>query len=252
MKVIDGQWHPAGRLCNYHTLIVNKNPALGPAPPEPTSPPPGASDEMVHVLGTAQGPLTVPELTDRLGVHPNTVRARLSALVDDGLVERTSLVPEGRGRPAHIYALSDQGRKASQPRDVFGEYRGLSAAFAEHLAQHSSRPAQEGRAVGRVWGAELAQSSRSPQGDVEPRVSAQNQTVDLLEELGFTPVPERTSVALRTCPLLELAIRLPEVVCAVHRGLVEGALREFSSRDEVPEVELAAFAEPGACRLYWS
>lgn len=211
-----------------------------------------ASDEILSLLASAQKPLTIPELTESLRVHPNTVRARLTALIDEGLIERETVTPEGRGRPGHVYALSHDGHRAVSGRDVVQEYRGLSAAFAEHVARNSSDPAQDARMLGRSWGAELADASGSPQGADDGGASPHTRTLHLLEQMRFSPVVEHDGVALQTCPLLELATRLPEVVCAVHRGLIEGAVQEFSDSDEEVEVELSAFTEPGACRLRWS
>jgi len=71
--------------------------------------------------------------------------------------------------------------------------------------------------------------------------------IDLLAELGFGPDPDGDDIALRTCPLLELAEEMPEVICQVHRGLVEGAMDHYGAPSD--GVELLPFAEVGACRL---
>ena len=72
--------------------------------------------------------------------------------------------------------------------------------------------------------------------------------VDLLGEIGFAPEVTPEVIRLRQCPMLEVARERPDVVCAVHRGLVEGALE---ARGERPDgVRLDAFAERGACLLH--
>ena len=72
--------------------------------------------------------------------------------------------------------------------------------------------------------------------------------VGLLDDLGFAPetTGRFTSVRLTRCPLLDAATANPEVVCSVHRGIVEGALSLWGSTEPVT---LLAFSEPGACRL---
>ena len=55
------------------------------------------------------------------------------------------------------------------------------------------------------------------------------------------------TVQLRRCPLLDIARRYPEVVCQVHRGLIEGALTQLGGHDA--GVDLQPFADPDACRL---
>ena len=75
--------------------------------------------------------------------------------------------------------------------------------------------------------------------DVAARLTAH------LGELGFDP---RTTgdesgieVEMRACPYLDLARQHREVVCEVHRGLVEGIVGELH------QVEVVPFATPEHC-----
>ena len=79
--------------------------------------------------------------------------------------------------------------------------------------------------------------------------AARREVIHLLDELGFAPEQEDggARVALTRCPLLEAAHRFPEVVCAVHLGIVRGALDEYGA--DATGTDLVPFAEPGACRL---
>ena len=52
------------------------------------------------------------DLAERLGVTDTAVRQRLTRLMDRGLVERFA-VREGRGRPKHVYRLTESGQRAS-------------------------------------------------------------------------------------------------------------------------------------------
>ena len=54
------------------------------------------------------GPQTVAQLGAELGVSGVAVRRHLEALEQDGLLQQTTR-PQGRGRPAHVYALTDRG-----------------------------------------------------------------------------------------------------------------------------------------------
>ena len=68
---------------------------------------------------------------------------------------------------------------------------------------------------------------------------------NLLGEIGFAPEQDRCKagrVRLTRCPLLDAAREHPEVVCAVHLGLVRGALDNLG-RDPAG-TELIPFAEP--------
>lgn len=50
---------------------------------------------------------------------------------------------------------------------------------------------------------------------------------------------------MRGCPFHELAESQPEIVCAVHRGLITGALQELGSDLEVDELDV--FVQPDLC-----
>ena len=51
---------------------------------------------VLAVLRGVASALTIPQIADELGVHPNTVRFHLDTLVTEGRVER---VEPDRGRP---------------------------------------------------------------------------------------------------------------------------------------------------------
>ncbi|MDP1564555.1 MAG: helix-turn-helix transcriptional regulator [Pirellulaceae bacterium] len=55
---------------------------------------------------------SVLDLSEKLAVTDTAVRQRLARLMDRGLVERFA-VREGRGRPKHVYRLTEAGQRAS-------------------------------------------------------------------------------------------------------------------------------------------
>jgi predicted ArsR family transcriptional regulator len=82
--------------------------------------------------------------------------------------------------------------------------------------------------------------------------AARREVVTLLERLGFAPSPDAriNVVKLKRCPLLEAANRYPAVVCAVHLGVVRGALDSLGvDPAQTERTTLEPFSEPGACRL---
>jgi predicted ArsR family transcriptional regulator len=50
---------------------------------------------------------------------------------------------------------------------------------------------------------------------------------------------------MHSCPFRELAETGPRIVCAVHRGLISGALEELGAALEVEQLD--AFVEPELC-----
>lgn len=215
--------------------------ALGPAP-TPYSGQVALSGARLRVLEHVRthAPVRITDASADLALHPNTIREHLDALAGLGLVERVTEAAVGRGRPAALYRPS-----ATDPAPSAREYAGLATALAGHLARTSSDPECDAHAAGVEWGRELIEGSVRVDGD------ARQSVLDALAGLGFAPDDQgaERGVALRCCPLLSAAHRYPSVVCQVHLGIVEGALERLGGPTG-PGLDLIAFAEPGACRLF--
>lgn len=165
-------------------------------------------------------PVSVKDLSEASGQHPNTVREHLEALVESGLVDRRDDIPQGRGRPAGLYTP----RGSAAPLHGAREYAVLAEALAAHLKRTASDPSAEAMEAGYAWGEQLVSS-----GD-DPMVT--------LAELGFSP--ERTDdgrIRLTRCPIISAAQRNPDVVCNVHRGLLKALIGD--------DVELTPFVSGG-------
>lgn len=255
----------------YYNRPVENTPSLGPAPT------PSAGDDVqdaagagvegarrrvldaVEAAGGEEGP-TVGELAAVLGGHENTVRHHLSALVARRLVDaRTDPSQNRRGRPAVRYRVTAQGHAVlASGRPMVEEYVALAGAFAQRLAERGEPAEGDARAIGTAWGTSL-HGRGAHVSDAEPVPLV----LTSLTRLGFSPVldpgtpPGDARVLLRTCPLLDAARTYPQVVCTVHRGLVEGLLaaaggvpgRPAGPAGSTPTVTLEPFAEPGACIL---
>ncbi|MDI3314281.1 MAG: transcriptional regulator [Mycobacterium sp.] len=192
----------------------------------------------------AHSPVRVVDVAAGLDLHPNTVREHLDAIAGQGLVERSTASPLGRGRPAAWYQAS-----SADPFVAVRDYAGLATALAGHLARTSTQPERDARAAGIEWGRELADELTHLDGD--PRRAV----LEVLARLGFAPDDDtdtpgaRGGIALRRCPLLDAARRYPAIICQVHLGIVEGVLERLGARTG-PGLDLIPFAEPGACRLF--
>ena len=196
---------------------------------------------LLDTLRAQAEPTTLGALARAAGLHQNTVREHLDALVANGLAVRHAAEPSGRGRPAWLYQATGADPGSS-------EYAGLAAALAEAIHDRSPSPVEDAVAAGQGWGRDLARRR-----DAQPEATAtaaRRQVVELLDDLGFAPETDSraASVRLTRCPLLEAAHRYPDVVCGVHLGLAQGALEEYGADPE--RAHLVPFAEPGACLLH--
>ncbi len=221
---------------------------LGPAPVRGAAAGPQLSGQRAAILERLQQagtPTTIAGLAAELGVHQNTVREHLEALVDRGLAVRGRARAHGRGRPAWTYTATTEN---VEPDQRVRDYAGLATALAGHIARTSGDAGVEALQAGRAWGRELA-ADRRPGPTSKGAAAARLAVVDLLQDLGFDPLadPAATTAALRRCPLLDAAKRYPEIICQVHLGIVRGAMDVLGGDPEC--IALLPFSEPGACRL---
>lgn len=196
---------------------------------------------VLDAVGSADG-TTLAAVAAATGLHTNTVREHLDALLGQGLVSRERSRTGGRGRPAWRYQLT-QGPSP----DAVGEYAGLAAALAEHLHRTSDDPRAEAVEAGAAWGRRLAHQ-HPLEGRPAP-ATARRGVLTVLAELGFAPETDRHArrAVLTRCPLLDTATQYPDVVCGVHLGIVRGALEAYDGAAE--HTELHPFSEPHGCLL---
>lgn len=189
-------------------------------------------------------PVRISAAAAGLGLHANTVREHLEALVEAGLVDGAASRPTGRGRPATVYRPT-----AADPAAPAHEYAALATALAGHLARTSADPGADARAAGIEWGRELVGDQLH--GDESATDDPGTRVLEILARLGFGPDTSDPSrgIALRSCPLLDAARRHPEIVCQVHLGIIDGVLEQLGAITG-PGLDLIPFAEPGACRLF--
>jgi predicted ArsR family transcriptional regulator len=192
-------------------------------------------DHRQRILSELRGApagLDVRELAGRLGIHPNTVRWHLGALADSVSSEA---VPNGaRGRPRIVYRLRADAIEATPD-----EYRLLATILSGALAAEADG-SEVAERTGRAWGRYLV-GRPAP----NERVDAVERVAALLGEQGFAPETGPGEIRMRRCPFHDLAETQPEIVCAVHKGLIEGALQELGSDLAVDELDV--FVEPDLC-----
>src|SRR6185437_9265216 len=190
-------------------------------------------------LRAAGGPLGVQEIAERSGLHPNTARFHLDALVGAGLAMREPQSRETPGRPSMVYRVTDADGPTGQRR-----YRLLAEMLTSMIAGVMPEPGEAAAEAGREWGRYLTEPpppfQRVDAGEAVRRLTG------ALEEIGFAPeaVPEEGgfSFRLHQCPFREIAERHQDVVCSLHLGMMQGVLEQV--RAPLTADELHPFAEP--------
>jgi predicted ArsR family transcriptional regulator len=184
-------------------------------------------------------PVAVRELAIRLGLHANTIRPHLRRLVDAGLVaSETRRGPSAVGRPQTVYSAIVKGGREGR------DHRLLADILATLVSGSKART--KAQALAHEWGEYLMTRHAPPPGTRRPGPNLAALR-DALAEAGFDPRFRRrgnrsVEIALRGCPFRDLLEEHRELVCTVHRGLVEGMLE--GSR---PRLHLRTF-EPLADR----
>ena len=165
-------------------------------------------------LVRAPAPLATADIAETLGLHINTVRPHLERMRDVGLLEAHTGSTGGVGRPQHRYAIS-----ASAPR------LGLEPPLFPRLARMLLKMAVE---VG-ADGADAAEAGHEQGGIDAQAYGDEDAAVALfteLDRLGFDPQlvvdDDTVTLGFGHCPFRDLAEANPELVCGLHRGMVEG------------------------------
>lgn len=233
--MLESRW-PIDSQFNTVVAVNNSRAPFGPEPMPAAPVLTPAQRTVLDELRSAVGPARVGDVASALGLHANTVREHLDALVDAGLALRRRADSAGRGRPAWLYSAA-----ATPEESMLRAYTGMAVALAGQLRASSDDPAAQARDLGRSWGRELARSASSDAADVRERVIAQ------LSDFGFAPVDGADDIELTRCPLLDAARRYPDVTCQIHLGLVQGTLDDAGDMRTRPV--LRPFARRGACAL---
>jgi predicted ArsR family transcriptional regulator len=89
------------------------------------------------------------------------------------------------------------------------------------------------------------ESQAGPAGTLSDAVG---ELVDVLDSLGFDPEVSGEEILMHECPFRSAARERPDVVCAVHQGLVQRMIgRRAPGASEGPGARLVPFVEPELC-----
>jgi predicted ArsR family transcriptional regulator len=194
-------------------------------------------------LARSSVPLSTMEVAVSLDLHPNTVRPHLERMREVGLLE-VEVDSQGTvGRPHHRYSLAAESPSLGLEPSAFRLLARLLASVAAVAGVDQDLVAEVGRAEGRTAGS--ARAAAGTQSCLEA-------LVDELADLGFDPAVGDdgavTTIAFTRCPFRELAGAFPELVCHLHRGIVEGVV-DGVPNSEVVVAGFATLADRDPCRV---
>lgn len=158
-------------------------------------------------------PLSTGDIADALDLHPNTVRPHLERMRDVGLLVVETESRGEVGRPQHRWSLApDAPSLGLEPPAT-----PLLASMLTAVATAAGATPEDAREAGAVQG--RAAAAAATDGDCLAAL------VTELDRLGFDPTvaadDDTASVAFAHCPFAAFASANPELVCNLHRGMVE-------------------------------
>ena len=193
-------------------------------------------------LARSPRPLVTAEIAETLGLHPNTVRPHLERMREVGLLDVTTDARGEVGRPQHRYSLSAEAPSLGFEPPLMPMLARMVLAMARRLGASPT----DAMVVGEAEGA-----ARAVRYDDAP--SALEALVADLDRLGFDPLvtaadgddtdpdaPVTAVVAFANCPFADLARDHPDLVCALHRGLVAGFVAQMGDAEVTEFCSLAS------------
>ena len=197
--------------------------------------------EVLNLLRTSGTSMSILDVADRVGLHPNTVRFHLQSLESSGQVERVDSAPSRPGRPPLLFR-AHRGMDPAGPRN----YRLLAEILVTRLGADTDARA-EAVAAGQAWGSRLASAEAAEPAATDDE--ATSRLVGMLDDVGFSPERRPPAgvgqIGLHHCPFLDLVPANTGVVCPVHLGLMQGALAAMGAAVTVEKLE--PFVEPDLC-----
>ena len=186
---------------------------------------------VLAVLQDLGGPATAAEVAGRLGAHPNTARFHLEALVAAGVVSREREERTTPGRPRTHYVAEVAAPQATQR---------AATDCSRTSSRRTSPEARSTRLVTPPTPAARSVGSRRRRGAAAVRRRRCGPRRRQLAGMGLeslAAVEGGARIDVTTCLFLEVATQHLDVVCAVHRGLMEGLLEHVGTPVDVESLE---------------
>ena len=193
---------------------------------------PSRAEVLAHLRSTGVAE-PVAAIATAVGLHQNTTRFHLDALIVSGLVHREAEGRQQPGRPRVLYR--------AEPAPSQTHFHDLAAAMVRHCAGPMDDRGSRAEEAGVAWGAELLAELPPEPAEPMPRLIA------CLARMGYQPTlvaGAPPTIELRPCPYSELAGQDPETVCRLHLGLIRGLIND---KDPWQVAALEPYATPELC-----
>jgi len=196
--------------------------------------------------------VTVAEVAERFGLHPNVARMHLGKLEQAGLLE-TALRKDGSGgRPARLYRLSDTVSSLSLPPrryDVLADLALRALAETGELERVAAVCRTAGDDAAAAYAAEHPDFRRGGRDELVAAIVEVGEEVGMLPQVSWDH--DVLALDVRNCIFKELSSAQPDLVCVMHRAFLEGFVARLAEAGSAAAVEASSAISRGddRCRL---
>jgi predicted ArsR family transcriptional regulator len=197
-------------------------------------------------LARSPHPLATADISAVLDLHPNTVRPHLERMRDVGLLQVQTDPRGGVGRPQHLYSLAPDSPSLGLEPASFPTMARMLLRLAAATGADAADALDVGRDQGRLDGERMAR--RGCLGAVAAQLATMgfDPAVDLTDGDGGPEGEVTASVAFAHCPFREMAEQRPDLLCSLHRGLIEGVVDEVGGG---AVVEFGSLVDRSPCQV---
>lgn len=180
-----------------------------------------------YVLNATRS-VSVAEVAEKFGLHPNVARLHLGKLVDIGLLLAHAAKTGKGGRPGYVYGPSGHAVSLTVPARDFQLLADLLVQSLALLGEGGKEAIDQiGRTFGRRLAREAVESARAQGDGDKTQEEFLDVCVNALQRLGVQAIITRgidgaSNLVLRTCGFQEVAAEHPEQVCHMCKAMVEG------------------------------
>jgi predicted ArsR family transcriptional regulator len=198
--------------------------------PRPGAAAPGGDSRaaVLEFIEAAEDAVRVEDIAEAVGLHANTVRGHLDALLASGRITRIPDQRSTRGRPHWLYSAT-----------ASASVRELAQALDDAL--DAAEASDSARLAAATWAEAGPEVTRA--GSIDEAVDV---ATEALTAFGFDAVrsPVGDQITLRTCPYADLVHAHP-VICDIHAELLGEVLKRTGQPVAVRSLDV--FPRPGLC-----
>ncbi|WP_277587229.1 helix-turn-helix transcriptional regulator [Psychrobacillus antarcticus] len=182
-------------------------------------------------------PVSVQEIADQFGIHPNVARLHLSKLNDSELISSELLKNKRGGRPARMYRLADQPIHLSFPKQ---ENQLLLEWLLELVDTMGGEVLEKAQKISYTSGYNSTQQSLITEKNFDQKIeqlSAAALAVGYIPNIENREEKQIITFSIFNCPYKEQLSKHPHTTCSIHESFLKGQFDALFPNNEFVQLE---------------